>query len=107
MNSGAPASIAPPQSASAGRMLSHIDRKVLYWCAEKNFGKYSPALAFAFSVWITLCAYAAASSGMARSTEPATAPMVSDFSTLRRETDSAAIGCALELSFFSLVEQIL
>ena len=40
-------------------------------------------------------AYCAASSGIARSTEPATAPMLSDLNTARRVTWSAAIDRAL------------
>jgi hypothetical protein len=38
MNSGAPASIAPAESASVGMMVWQRDWSVLYWCAAKNFG---------------------------------------------------------------------
>src|ERR1700690_4133932 len=85
MNSGAPASMAPPQSASAGMMVWQSACSVLYWFGGKNFGGYAPLGAAAFSASTILCACSAASAGMTRSTEPANAPMVSDFKTSRRD----------------------
>src|SRR5690242_20129911 len=85
MNSGAPASTAPPESASAGKIVPQSACRVLYPCASKYFGVYAPADAF-FSAMIMRCACSAACSGITRSTDVAAAPMVSDFRIERRET---------------------
>src|SRR5450631_1144134 len=90
MNSGAPASMAPPESASAGMMVWHKALRVLYSLGEKNFGAYAPAGEAAFSAATMWCAYSAACSGITRNTEPTTAPMVSDFRMSRRDMDFAA-----------------
>src|ERR1035437_5163701 len=87
-------------------MVSQSARSVLYCSAEKNFWEYAPA-ASAFSVSMELWTCSAAWSEMTRSTEPATAPMLNDFITARRDTESAVIVCALKLSLPGLVQQIL
>src|SRR5580698_2757915 len=107
MNSGAPASIAPPESASAGRIVSQRVCNVLYALRSKNFGVYAPDSAPAFSASIMPWACSAAASGMTRRTEAATAPMLSDFRIARLVTWSVDIGFALQRSFFGLVEKII
>src|SRR5215469_13937220 len=102
MNSGAPASMAPPHSSSAGRIASHKACSVLYPCASKNLGVYAGVAVFSSSMrW---CAYSAACSGITCSTEPAAAPIVSDFRIERREGPSLRIG--LDLSLLRLVKQV-
>src|SRR5581483_5764988 len=87
MNSGAPASIAPPDLPSGGMMAWQSACKVLYWCAEKNFGLYAPLGAVAFSACTILWAISAACAGITASTDPVIIPTVSDLRTSRRETD--------------------
>src|SRR6266852_89269 len=71
MNSGAPASTAPPDFSSLGMMASHRNSSVAYCGAEKYFGVYAPAGAAAFSLWTIWWTYSAASAGITWSTEPA------------------------------------
>ena len=42
MNSGAPASMAPPDFSSLGMMVSQSDVSVSYWWGGKYFGVYFP-----------------------------------------------------------------
>src|SRR5208283_2015421 len=84
MNSGAPASKAPPDFSSLGMMASQSVFRVSYWCREKYFGVYFPADA-AFSFCTIWCASAAASAGIICSTEPPAAPRARFFRTSRRE----------------------
>src|SRR5258707_1844912 len=74
MNSGAPASTAPPDFSSLGMMESHRNRSVAYCATEKYFGVYAPAGAAAFSLCTIWWTYSAASAGIICSTEPAAAP---------------------------------
>src|SRR5258708_15182704 len=74
MNSGAPASTAPPDFSSLGMMESHRNRSVAYCATEKYFGVYAPAGAAAFSLCTIWWTYSAASAGITCSTEPAAAP---------------------------------
>src|SRR5260370_609663 len=50
INSGAPASTAPPECSSLGIIASQSQFSVSYWRAEKYFGVYFPAGAAAFSL---------------------------------------------------------
>src|SRR5437588_6599462 len=105
MNSGAPASIAPPPWSSAGMMVWQSACKVLYWGALKYFGLYVPEAAC--SAWIILCAYSAACAGITLSTEPATTPAVRVFRMSRRVTELDGITVfRLEVPFRCLVQQI-
>src|SRR2546427_12071957 len=74
LNSGAPASTAPPDFSSLGMMVSQRNIRVAYCAAEKYFGVYAPACAAAFSLCTIWWTYSAASAGMICSTEPAAAP---------------------------------
>src|SRR2546430_14378237 len=71
MNSGAPASTAPPDFSSLGMIVSHKNVSVAYCDAEKYFGVYAPAGAAAFSLCTIWWTYSAASAGMTFRTEPA------------------------------------
>src|SRR5260370_31848874 len=64
MNSGAPASTAPPDFSSFGMMASQRAISVAYCGAEKYFGVYFPAGAAAFSLRTIWWTEAAASAGM-------------------------------------------
>src|SRR5260370_38528805 len=64
MNSGAPASTAPPDLSSLGMMASHRKSSVAYCAAEKYFGVYAPAGAAAFSFCTIWWTYSAASAGI-------------------------------------------
>src|SRR5581483_6293829 len=83
MNSGAPASTAPPARSSGGMIALQSDCRVLYWCGVKNLGAYTPA-ADAFSACTILCAYSAACAGMTLNTDPATTPAVKVLRMSRR-----------------------
>src|SRR3989442_13600626 len=63
MNSGAPASTAPPDFSSLGRMVSQRNSSVAYCGTEKYFGVYAPAGAAGFFFWTIWGAYSAASAG--------------------------------------------
>src|SRR5207249_10760455 len=71
MNSGAPASTAPPDFSSLGMMVSQRNVSVAYCDAEKYFGVYAPAGAAAFSLCTIWWTYSAASAGLTFRTEPA------------------------------------
>src|SRR5437867_10964584 len=71
MNSGAPASTAPPDFSSLGMMVSHRNVSVAHCDAEKYFGVYAPAGAAAFSLCTIWWTYSAASAGMTFRSEPA------------------------------------
>src|SRR6266704_706782 len=71
MNSGAPASTAPPDFSSLGMMALHRNVSVAYCAAEKYFGVYAPAGAAAFSLCTIWWTYSAASAGITCKTEPA------------------------------------
>src|SRR6266481_3034644 len=88
MNSGAPASTAPPDFSSLGIMVSHKKMSAAYCAAVKYFGVYAPAGAAAFSLRTIWCTYSAASAGMICSTEPAAAPKASVRRMSRRDMDS-------------------
>src|SRR6266852_1728944 len=77
MNSGAPASTAPPDFSSLGMMASHRNVTVAYCGVEKYLGAYFPAGAAAFSLCTIWWMYSAASAGMTCSTEPPAAPRAS------------------------------
>src|SRR5258708_12931860 len=70
MNSGAPASTAPPDFSSLGMMASHRNVSVAYCGAEKYFGVYAPAGVAAFSLWAIWGMYSAASAGVSWGTKP-------------------------------------
>src|SRR5882724_10207231 len=71
MNSGAPASTAPPDFSSLGMIVSQRSMSMAYCEAEKYFGVYAPAGAAAFSLCTIWWTYSAASAGMTFRTEPA------------------------------------
>src|SRR5258707_7531183 len=91
MNSGAPASTAPPDFSSLGMMESHRNRSVAYCAGEKYFGVYAPAGAAAFSLCTIWWTYSAASAGIICSTEPAAAPKARERRMSRRVIDSFGI----------------
>src|SRR5713226_9751876 len=88
MNSGAPASTAPPDLSSLGIIASQSRMSVAYCGAEKNFGVYFPAGAVAFSLWTIWWMYSAAAAGMTCSTELLAAPKARVRRTSRRLIDS-------------------
>src|SRR6266567_6579391 len=88
MNSGAPASTAPPDFSSLGMMASHRNVTDAYCEAEKYLGAYFPAGAAAFSLCTIWWMYSAASAGMTCSTEPAAAPTARVRRMSRRLMDS-------------------
>src|SRR5438128_10432284 len=90
MNSGAPASTAPPDFSSLGMIVSHKNVSVAYCDAEKYFGVYAPAGAAAFSLCTIWWTYSAASAGMICRTEPA-AVTARVRKTSRRLMDSLGI----------------
>ena len=70
INSGAPASTAPPDFSSLGMIVSQSDsRSFRTVSAVKYFGAYFPAGAAAFSLCTIWCASSAASSGITCSTD--------------------------------------
>src|ERR1700682_4373505 len=73
INSGAPASTAPPDFSSLGMMASHRNVSVAYCEVEKYLGAYFPAGAAAFSLCTIWWTYSAASAGITCSTDPPTA----------------------------------
>src|SRR6266567_3560925 len=102
MNSGAPASTAPPDFSSLGMMASHRNVTDAYCEAEKYLGAYFPAGAVAFSLCTIWWMYSAASAGMTCRTEPVT-PTARVRKMSRREMDSLAI---LNIALSGFVEEI-
>src|SRR5437868_1567277 len=91
MNSGAPASTAPPDFSSLGMMASHRNVSTAYCDAEKYFGVYVPAGAAAFSLCTIWWTYAAASAGITCRTEPPAAVTARVRRMSRRLMDSLAM----------------
>src|SRR5437762_14206046 len=116
MNSGAPASTAPPDFSSLGMMVSQRNVSVAYCDAEKYFGVYAPAGAAAFSLCTIWWTYSAASAGMTCRTEPA-AVTARVRRMSRREIDSLCMcvphmksraeALPLQIPFLGFVEKIL
>src|SRR6266850_2099253 len=88
MNSGAPASTAPPDFSSLGIIVSQSTMSVAYCAAEKYFGVYFPAGAAAFSLWTIWWTYSAAAAGITCSTELLAAPKARVRRMSRREMES-------------------
>src|SRR2546425_8142344 len=84
MNSGAPASTAPPDFSSLGIIASQSAMRVAYCDAGKNLGVYFPAGAAAFSLCTIWWTYSAAAAGITCSTELLAAPTASVLKTSRR-----------------------
>src|SRR5215813_2027289 len=110
MNSGAPASTAPPDLSSLGMMVSQSEVSVSYCLAVKYLGAYFPAGAAAFSLRTAWCAISAACSGITCSTEPPAAPIASVLSTSRLEIPSVLTGsplfASLQAALLGLFEQV-
>src|SRR5450631_3015948 len=103
MNSGAPASMAPPDFSSLGMMVSQSEVSVSYWWGEKYLGVYFPEAAAAFSLCTAWWAYSAACAGMSCKTEPPAAVMASVFRMSRLLIPTVM----LDIAFFRFVEEIL
>src|SRR6267142_2380012 len=88
MNSGAPASTAPPDFSSLGIIVSQSAISVAYFGAGKNLGVYFPAGAAAFSLCTIWWTYSAAAAGITCSTELLAAPKARVRRMSRREMDS-------------------
>src|SRR6267142_2775115 len=88
MNSGAPASTAPPDFSSLGIIVSQSTMSVAYCAAEKYFGVYFPAGAAAFSLWTIWWTYSAAAAGITCSSELLAAPKARVRRISRREMES-------------------
>src|SRR5437764_14772740 len=93
MNSGAPASTAPPDFSSLGMMASHRNVTDAYCEAEKYLGADFPAGAAAFSLCTIWWVYSAASAGMTCSTQPPAAPRASALNRSRLLILSFAMAC--------------
>src|SRR5215469_12154404 len=102
MNSGAPASRAPPDFSSFGMIISQRATSAAYWGAEKYFGVYLPVGEAALSLWTIWWMYSAASAGMTCKTEPA-APTARVRRMSRRDMDSFAI---LNVALSGFVEEV-
>src|SRR5882762_10266161 len=88
MNSGAPASTAPPDFSSLGIIVSQSAMSIAYCAAEKYFGVYFPAGAAAFSLCTIWWTYSAAAAGITCSTELLAAPKARVRRMSRRLMDS-------------------
>src|SRR6266403_5028810 len=88
MNSGAPASTAPPDFSSLGIIVSHSEMSVAYCGAVKYLGVYFPAGVAAFSLCTIWWTYSAAAAGITCSTELLAAPKAKVRRMSRREMES-------------------